>query len=106
MLELGKHSDALVWMDAKNGLFHIAKPEEIAKEWGKYRDVEAMTYDKMSRALRYYYRRQILDKTGGRMMYKFTAAVMKQVIEFREEEAARQNAAKRKRKGRNGRGSA
>lgn len=98
LLELSKYPTAIFWTDREKGVFHISQPELVAGAWGSYREVPAMNYDKMSRALRYYYERKILDKIGGRMMYKFTSNVMRQVKEIRDEEAAKQNASHKKKK--------
>lgn len=38
-----------------NGEFKIVDPEEVAKRWGQRKCKPNMNYDKLSRALRYYY---------------------------------------------------
>ncbi|XP_076457423.1 retroviral integration site protein Fli-1 homolog [Babylonia areolata] len=54
------------------GLFTLTDPEEVARRWGCRRNKPRMTYDKVSRALRYYYDRQILQKIKGRRYtYRF-----------------------------------
>lgn len=71
--------DCLEWEDARKGRFRILDSDTLARRWGDYRQKEAMNYDKMSRAMRFYYRRRILDKTARRLHYKFTESIMKQV---------------------------
>ncbi|XP_064615916.1 uncharacterized protein LOC135480091 [Liolophura sinensis] len=42
------------WIDQRNGVFRIAKSEEVAHLWGqKKRTKRSMTYEKMSRAIRF-----------------------------------------------------
>lgn len=54
------------------GLFTLTDPDEVARRWGCRRNKPRMTYDKVSRALRYYYDRQILQKVKGRRYtYRF-----------------------------------
>uniref|UniRef100_UPI00358EC4DC ETS domain-containing transcription factor ERF-like n=1 Tax=Myxine glutinosa TaxID=7769 RepID=UPI00358EC4DC len=54
------------------GEFVIKKPDEVARLWGARKAKPHMNYDKLSRALRYYYNKRILYKTKGkRYTYKF-----------------------------------
>ena len=46
--------------------FHIVQPAGLARLWGSYRNRPHMTYEKMSRALRYYYSRGIIETVRGR----------------------------------------
>ncbi|KAB0407316.1 hypothetical protein E2I00_011001 [Balaenoptera physalus] len=47
-------------------------PDEVARLWGVRKCKPQMNYDKLSRALRYYYNKRILHKTKGkRFTYKF-----------------------------------
>ena len=47
----------------------LKKPEEVAKLWGAYKNVQGMTYAKLSRALRHYYQKGIIKKVGVGKMY-------------------------------------
>jgi len=50
----------------------MVNPDEVARKWGEKKKKVNMTYDKLSRALRYYYDKLILTKTHGkRYTYKF-----------------------------------
>lgn len=81
---MGKASDCLKWTDSHQGYFRIASPERLAREWwGVYRSKDTMDYDKMSRAMRYYYNRKILDKTPHKLLFKFNEGIMKQVKYYR-----------------------
>lgn len=54
------------------GEFVIKDPDEVAKLWGMRKCKPHMNYDKLSRALRYYYNKRILYKTKGkRFTYQF-----------------------------------
>ncbi|KAM9207902.1 LOW QUALITY PROTEIN: ETS domain-containing transcription factor ERF-like [Leptosomus discolor] len=54
------------------GEFVIKDPDEVARLWGVRKCKPHMNYDKLSRALRYYYNKRILHKTKGkRFTYKF-----------------------------------
>lgn len=46
-------------------MFKIVDPAGLAQLWGIQKNHLSMNYDKMSRALRYYYRVNILRKVQG-----------------------------------------
>ncbi|GIX84519.1 DNA-binding protein D-ETS-3 [Caerostris extrusa] len=61
-----RYSSLISWED-NDGKFQFKEPEEVAKLWGerKKRNKQAiknMTYDKLSRSLRYYYDKKIMKK--------------------------------------------
>ncbi|XP_049603887.1 ETS domain-containing transcription factor ERF-like [Syngnathus scovelli] len=74
LLELlggGGRGDAIGW-GGEWGEFVIHDPERLARLWGERKGKPHMNYDKLSRALRYYYNKRILHKTKGkRFTYKF-----------------------------------
>ncbi|XP_051958657.1 ETS translocation variant 4-like isoform X1 [Xyrauchen texanus] len=52
--------------------FKLVEPEEVARLWGMQKNRPAMNYDKLSRSLRYYYEKGIMQKVAGeRYVYKF-----------------------------------
>ncbi|CAG0882246.1 unnamed protein product, partial [Cyprideis torosa] len=52
--------------------FKLIEPEEVARRWGIQKNRPAMNYDKLSRSLRYYYEKGIMQKVPGeRYVYKF-----------------------------------
>ncbi len=56
--------------------FRIILPEEIAKLWGARKNKPRMNYDKLSRGLRYYYSKGIMDKVPGKKLtFKYTCDV-------------------------------
>ncbi|XP_045118440.1 transcriptional regulator ERG-like [Portunus trituberculatus] len=46
--------------------FKLIEPEEVARRWGLQKNRPAMNYDKLSRSLRYYYEKGIMQKVAGR----------------------------------------
>nr|BAA01080.1 Ets domain protein [Drosophila melanogaster] len=67
-----KYSDLIAWKCRDTGVFKIVDPAGLAKLWGIQKNHLSMNYDKMSRALRYYYRVNILRKVQGeRHCYQF-----------------------------------
>lgn len=65
------HHDDIKWI-GDEGEFKLLAPEKVAKQWGKRKGKENMNYDKLSRALRYYYDGKMLGKVHGkRFVYKF-----------------------------------
>nr|KAF6406704.1 ETS variant transcription factor 2 [Molossus molossus] len=56
--------------------FQLCDPKEVARLWGERKRKPGMNYEKLSRGLRYYYRRDIVRKSGGRKYtYRFGGCV-------------------------------
>lgn len=54
------------------GEFRMVDPDELGRKWGQRKNKPNMNYDKLSRALRYYYDKRILTKVQGkRYTYRF-----------------------------------
>ncbi|XP_057713564.1 ETS domain-containing transcription factor ERF-like [Corythoichthys intestinalis] len=71
LLGSGGQGAAIGW-GREWGEFVIRDPERLARLWGERKGKPHMNYDKLSRALRYYYNKRILQKTKGkRFTYKF-----------------------------------
>jgi len=61
----------IAW-EGNNGEFKLSDPDEVARRWGERKNKPNMNYDKLSRALRYYYDKNIMTKIHGkRYAYKF-----------------------------------
>lgn len=45
--------------------FKLVEPEEVARRWGLQKNRPTMNYDKLSRSLRYYYEKGIMQKVAG-----------------------------------------
>jgi len=65
-----KYTDIIRWENRDEGIFRILNPNNVAALWGYMKNSLHMNYDKMSRALRYYYKVNVLSKCG-RLCYKF-----------------------------------
>uniref|UniRef100_A0AAV2L9Y6 ETS domain-containing protein n=1 Tax=Knipowitschia caucasica TaxID=637954 RepID=A0AAV2L9Y6_KNICA len=71
LLENPNNSHLIVWT-GRNMEFKLIDPEEVARLWGVQKNRPAMNYDKLSRSLRYYYEKGIMQKVAGeRYVYKF-----------------------------------
>ncbi|KAL5235042.1 hypothetical protein ACI65C_002452 [Semiaphis heraclei] len=74
LLELLSDSSnaACITWEGTNGEFKLTDPDEVARRWGERKSKPNMNYDKLSRALRYYYDKNIMTKVHGkRYAYKF-----------------------------------
>lgn len=71
LLRQERYRHVIAWQ-GDYGEFVIKDPDEVARLWGARKCKPHMNYDKLSRALRYYYNKRILHKTKGkRFTYKF-----------------------------------
>ncbi|XP_029615247.1 ETS domain-containing protein Elk-3 [Salmo trutta] len=67
------HKHLICWTSTE-GEFKLLKSEEVAKLWGLRKNKTNMNYDKLSRALRYYYDKNIIKKViGQKFVYKFVS---------------------------------
>ncbi|XP_036620513.1 ETS homologous factor isoform X4 [Trichosurus vulpecula] len=72
LLNPDKNPGLIKWEDRSEGIFRFLKSEAVAQLWGKKKNNSSMTYEKLSRAMRYYYKREILERVDGRrLVYKF-----------------------------------
>ena len=73
--------NCISWEGA-NGEFKLVDPDEVARRWGERKSKPNMNYDKLSRALRYYYDKNIMTKVHGkRYAYKFDFAGLAQAMQ-------------------------
>ncbi|KAI1898354.1 hypothetical protein AGOR_G00071460 [Albula goreensis] len=71
----------IAW-EGTNGEFKLVDPDEVARRWGERKSKPNMNYDKLSRALRYYYDKNIMTKVHGkRYAYKFDFHGLAQVLD-------------------------
>ncbi|XP_051951103.1 ETS domain-containing protein Elk-1-like [Xyrauchen texanus] len=62
----------LISWTSGDGEFKLLDAEEVARLWGLRKNKTNMNYDKLSRALRYYYDKNIIKKVSGqKFVYKF-----------------------------------
>ncbi|KAL4636306.1 GA-binding protein alpha chain [Arapaima gigas] len=63
--------DCISWV-GDEGEFKLNQPELVAHKWGQRKNKPTMNYEKLSRALRYYYDGDMICKVQGkRFVYKF-----------------------------------
>uniref|UniRef100_A0A8C5SRD0 Uncharacterized protein n=1 Tax=Laticauda laticaudata TaxID=8630 RepID=A0A8C5SRD0_LATLA len=71
LLSDSNNASCITW-EGTNGEFKMTDPDEVARRWGERKSKPNMNYDKLSRALRYYYDKNIMTKVHGkRYAYKF-----------------------------------
>ncbi|KAL7981131.1 hypothetical protein Chor_005365 [Crotalus horridus] len=67
---------ALIRWTGNGWEFKLCDPHEVARRWGKRKNKPRMTYEKLSRGLRYYYHKNIIHKTSGqRYVYRFVCDI-------------------------------
>ncbi|XP_076471530.1 uncharacterized protein LOC143301309 isoform X2 [Babylonia areolata] len=73
LLKDPKYNPELIeWVDRDDCTFRLNNSKAIANMWGMRKNNGQMTYEKLSRALRYYYHRQILEPVlGKKLVYRF-----------------------------------
>ncbi|KAJ2942531.1 hypothetical protein O0L34_g1998 [Tuta absoluta] len=74
--ELAAGAPGICWEGSpSDGEFRLSDPDEVARRWGRRKQKPNMNYDKLSRALRYYYDKSIMSKVHGkRYAYRFSWA--------------------------------
>jgi GA-binding protein transcription factor alpha len=69
--------DVIQW-SGDDGEFKLLNPDEVARLWGRRKNKPNMNYEKLSRALRYYYDGELLAKVKERrFVYKFICDLRK-----------------------------
>uniref|UniRef100_A0A182IZ15 ETS domain-containing protein n=1 Tax=Anopheles atroparvus TaxID=41427 RepID=A0A182IZ15_ANOAO len=68
-----QHQNAIRWIDRSKGVFKIEDSVRVARLWGRRKNRPAMNYDKLSRSIRQYYKKGIMQKTerSQRLVYQF-----------------------------------
>ncbi|NXX65820.1 ELK4 protein, partial [Spizella passerina] len=73
LLQEPQNKDIICWT-SNDGEFKLLQAEEVARLWGIRKNKPSMNYDKLSRALRYYYVKNIIKKVNGKkFVYKFVS---------------------------------
>jgi hypothetical protein len=81
LLSDSQNAQIIAW-EGTNGEFKLSDPDEVARKWGERKSKPNMNYDKLSRALRYYYDKNIMTKVHGkRYAYKFDFAGLAQAMQ-------------------------
>ncbi|XP_022106330.1 uncharacterized protein LOC110987686 isoform X2 [Acanthaster planci] len=72
LLSNEKNTSYIRWEDKEKLIFRFVDPNAFAKMWGLQKNRTNMTYEKVSRALRYYYKTDIIAKVPGqKLTYRF-----------------------------------
>ncbi|XP_054251839.1 ETS domain-containing protein Elk-4 isoform X1 [Indicator indicator] len=73
LLQEPQNKNIICWT-SNDGEFKLLQAEEVARLWGIRKNKPSMNYDKLSRALRYYYVKNIIKKVNGKkFVYKFVS---------------------------------
>lgn len=84
LLELltDKTNTSIISWAGEEGEFKLNDPEAVSKLWGMRKRKPNMNYDKLSRAIRYYYDKKIMRKVSGkRYVYKFDFSTIAKIIQ-------------------------
>ena len=88
LLSDSANAGCITW-EGTNGEFKLVDPDEVARRWGERKSKPNMNYDKLSRALRYYYDKNIMTKVHGkRYAYKFDFVGLTQVLQSNGDSSA------------------
>ncbi|KAK3103778.1 hypothetical protein FSP39_021839 [Pinctada imbricata] len=73
LLQPENYSNCIKWIDRERGVFKIEDSSRVARLWGRRKNRPAMNYDKLSRSIRQYYKKNIIRKTENskRLVYQF-----------------------------------
>ena len=76
-------SDVITWISREEGIFEILDTKTFSLLWGKEKGCKTkMTYDSVSRSLRYYYTQNILHPVEKKRQFRFNGKLMKQLNEL------------------------
>ncbi|CAF0936673.1 unnamed protein product [Rotaria sordida] len=68
------------FIDKSKGIFLIHQPQKVAELWQAVKSRQSnqrMTYDKFARAIRWYYKSNIMQKTNTRYTFQFSSKTLK-----------------------------
>ncbi len=72
LLQNTNYSSVIRWEDESQMVFRIVQAEKLAALWGLQKNRLGMTYEKLSRGMRYYYPNNIIAREPGRrLLYRF-----------------------------------
>uniref|UniRef100_A0A8D2J8H1 ETS variant transcription factor 7 n=1 Tax=Varanus komodoensis TaxID=61221 RepID=A0A8D2J8H1_VARKO len=67
-----RYEPFIKWEDKEAKTFRVVDPNGLARLWGNHKNRQNMTYEKMSRALRHYYKLNIIKKEPGqKLLFRF-----------------------------------
>ncbi|NWH68463.1 ETV7 factor, partial [Geococcyx californianus] len=68
LLSDSRYEPYVKWEDKEAKIFRVINPNGLAQLWGNHKNRTNMTYEKMSRALRHYYKLNIIKKEPGQRL--------------------------------------
>ncbi|NXX38485.1 ETV7 factor, partial [Tricholaema leucomelas] len=72
LLSDSRYEPYIKWEDREAKVFRVVNPSGLAQLWGNHKNRANMTYEKMSRALRHYYKLNIIRKEPGqKFLFRF-----------------------------------
>ncbi|NXW90734.1 ETV7 factor, partial [Alopecoenas beccarii] len=72
LLSDSRYEPYIKWEDKEAKVFRVINPNGLAQLWGNHKNRMNMTYEKMSRALRHYYKLNIIKKEPGqKLLFRF-----------------------------------
>ncbi|NXT17648.1 ETV7 factor, partial [Syrrhaptes paradoxus] len=72
LLSDSRYEPYIRWEDKEAKTFRVVDPNGLAQLWGNHKNRVNMTYEKMSRALRHYYKLNIIRKEPGqKLLFRF-----------------------------------
>ncbi|CAM9877564.1 unnamed protein product [Bubo scandiacus] len=72
LLSDSRYEPYIKWEDKEAKVFRVVNPSGLAQLWGNHKNRMNMTYEKMSRALRQYYKLNIIKKEPGqKLLFRF-----------------------------------
>lgn len=67
-----RYQEYIRWEEPESLVFRVVDPNGLARLWGNHKNRSNMTYEKMSRALRHYYKLNIIKKEPGqKLLFRF-----------------------------------
>lgn len=75
LLHKPQYASYASYKDQNRGIFEISQPDKVAHLWEQVKNRQAihkMTYDKFARAIRWYYKTDIMTKTNARYTFQFS----------------------------------
>lgn len=77
LLDHQEHENIIKWIEKQNGVFQIVNKEKLAELWGRQKQRKT-SYESLSRALRYYYKLDILKAVPNKLCYRFTSTTLEE----------------------------
>ena len=83
LLHKPEYASYASYKDRKRGIFEISQPDKVAELWEQVKNrqaIQKMTYDKFARAIRWYYKKDIMTKTNARYTFQFSLKTLSCIV--------------------------